>query len=54
MSPEFEKRFDDREFRVGDEMHMFIANIFEKDGQYRIVLTDSKAKVAVDDSETTE
>ena len=54
MSPEFEKRFDDREFRIGDEMHMFIANIFEKDGQYRIVLTDSKAKAAIDDSETTE
>ena len=47
MSADFEKRFDDREFRVGDEMRMFIANILEKDGQYRIVLTDSKRKVAV-------
>ena len=46
MSADFEKRFDDREFRVGDEMRMFIANILEKDGQYRIVLTDSKRKVA--------
>lgn len=51
MSTDFEKRFDDREFRIGDEMHMFIANILEKDGQYRIVLTDSKTKVALEDSE---
>jgi len=47
MSEEFEKRFDDREFRTGDEMHMFIANILEKDGKYRIVLTDSKNKVDI-------
>lgn len=47
MSPEFEKRFDDREFRTGDEMHMYIANILEKDGKYRIVLTDSPSKIAV-------
>lgn len=52
MSVEFEKRFDDREFRIGDEMHMYIANILEKDGQYRIVLTDSKGKVPVTTEET--
>lgn len=45
MSPDFERRFDSREFRNGDEMKMYIGNIIEADGKYRIVLTDSKAKV---------
>lgn len=47
MSKEFEKRFDKREFVVGDEIIAYIYDIIEKDGakkgekQYRIVLSDS-------------
>lgn len=40
MSPEFEKRFDGKEFRIADEFNAYINDIIEKDGQYRIVLSD--------------
>lgn len=46
MSQDFEKRFDMREFRNGDEMKMYIANIIDNEGQTRIVLTDSKMNVS--------
>lgn len=46
MSPDFEKRFDMHEFRNGDEMRMYIANIIDNNGQARIVLTDSKMKIS--------
>lgn len=54
MSPDFERRFDSKEFRNGDEMRMYIGNIIEKDGQYRIVLTDSPAKIQFPKDENTE
>ena len=53
MSSEFEKRFDDKEFRSGDEMRMYIANLIEKDGQYRIVLTDSKTQIPIESDSST-
>lgn len=40
MSKDFEKRFDSREFRNGDEFKAFIHNIVEVDGKWRIVVGD--------------
>ena len=40
MSKDFEKRFDAREFRNGDEFRAFIHNIVEVDGKWRIVVGD--------------
>ena len=40
MSKDFEKRFDNREFRNGDEFKAFIHNIVEVDGKWRIIVGD--------------
>ena len=40
MSKDFEKRFDNKEFRNGDEFRAFIYNITEVDGKWRIVVCD--------------
>ena len=40
MSPDFEKRFDRKEFVVGDEMVAYINNILETKEGYRIVVSD--------------
>ncbi len=46
MSPEFEKRFDHKEFRIGDEFRAYIHNIIEtEDGNYRVVISDTPPTV---------
>lgn len=42
MSKEFERRFDHREFRAGDQFPAYISGILTTDGKTRIVLTDSE------------
>jgi hypothetical protein len=51
MSPDFEKRFDHREFRIGDEFRAYINNIIENEGQYRIVISDEKPSTPKDDKQ---
>lgn len=51
MSPDFEKRFDHREFRIGDEFHAYINNIIENEGQYRIVISDEKPSTPKEDKQ---
>ena len=45
MSKDFEKRFDSREFRNGDEFKAFIHNIVEVDGKWRIVVGDKNPEL---------
>lgn len=55
MSKDFEKRFDSREFRNGDEFKAFIHNIVEVDGKWRIVVGDKKPELKEDtDNESNE
>ena len=55
MSPEFEKRFDHKEFRIGDEFRAYINNIIEaEDGTYRIVISDTPPVISGDKVETEE
>jgi hypothetical protein len=51
MSPDFEKRFDHREFRIGDEFRAYINNIIENEGQYRIVISDEKPSTPKEDKQ---
>lgn len=55
MSPDFEKRFDRREFRIGDEFKAYINNI-NKTGkdQYRIVVSDEPPVIDDDEEESEE
>lgn len=55
MSPDFEKRFDHKEFRIGDEFRAYINNIIETDdGNYRVVISDTPPTVKEEKSETEE
>ena len=40
MSPEFEKKFDTKEFATGNILEVYINDIIQKDNQTRIVLSD--------------
>lgn len=40
MSPDFEKRFDAKEFNIGDMFEAYINDIIQKDTQIRVVLSD--------------
>lgn len=40
MSPEFEARFDNKEFNIGEEITAYINDIIQKDNQIRVVLSD--------------
>lgn len=51
MSPDFEHRFDAKEFRTGDEFRAYVCNFVESDKGTRIVLTDSLGMIP-DDSST--
>ena len=53
MSPDFERRFDAKEFRTGDEFRAYVCNFVESDKGTRIVLTDSLGMIP-DDSSTNE
>jgi predicted RNA-binding protein with RPS1 domain len=50
MSKDFEKRFDKKEFVIGDEMKAYITEIIVKDGQSRIILSDHYGNPAEDSS----
>lgn len=54
MSKDFEKRFDSREFRNGDEFKAYIHNIVETDGKWRIVVGDKMPEIKSDDTESNE
>lgn len=58
MSPDFEQRFDSKEFRAGDEFRAYIHNFVESDKGTRVVLTDSIGMIpkdsSTDDSDTDE
>ena len=55
MSKEFEKRFDSKEFRIGDEFLAYVNNIIESDnGQYRIVVSDVMPEIPLETSKSEE
>ena len=50
MSPDFEQRFDSKEFRVGDEFRAYVCNFVDSDKGVRVVLTDSLGMIPKDSS----
>jgi len=44
MSKDFEKKFDKKEFAIGDELTAYVSDIIIKDGQSRIILSDTFGK----------
>lgn len=54
MSKDFERRFDHREFRIGDQFSAYISGIIDANGKKRIVLTDSEDIAKANISKTSE
>lgn len=54
MSKDFEKRFDKKEFVIGDEIKAYIVDIIIKDNQSRIILSDHFGDPAEDSSNNVE
>lgn len=54
MSKDFEKKFDKKEFAIGDEVTAYITDIIIKDNQSRIILSDHFGDPAKDSSNNAE